>query len=70
MMKSCVFPFLGIKTICSQRHLYIHSRGWTGVLVESSVIRELRLLLRCDSKDLFTFTLMRGQVHWLKALLS
>ena len=53
MMKSCVFPFLGIKTKCSQRHLYIHSREWTGVLVESSVIRESRLWLRCDSKDLF-----------------
>ena len=59
MMKSCVFPFLGIKTKCSQRYIYIHSRGWTGVLVESSVIRELRL---CK-------TLMIVQVHWLKALL-
>ena len=56
MMKSCVFPFLGIKIKFSQRHLYIHPREWTGVLVESSVIRELRLLLRCYSKDLFTFT--------------
>ena len=56
MMKSCVFPFLGIKIKFSQRHLYIHPREWTGVLVESSVIRELRLWLRCYSKDLFTFT--------------
>ena len=53
MLKSCVFPFLRIETKCCQRYLYTHSHEWTGVLVESSVIRESRLWLRCDSKDLF-----------------
>ena len=55
MLKSCVFPFLRIKTKCCQRYLYTHSHEWTSVLVESSVIRDSRLWLRCESKHLFIY---------------